>query len=1276
MVESTVAKYGIVQFDGKDFTNWRFRVEVLFLQQNLFDHIDKSPPTKKGDEWIESEKKAKLLLIQCIADSHLEYIKHQKTSYDMWQTLKKLFERKSISGQIYLRKQLLSMKFDESSDMQSHLLKFDKVLSSLKSAGAKMEDEDAVCHLLLTMPSSYSSIIAAIETIVTDKLTLEFVKCRLLDEDMKRKNSQDVDQNIETGTAFSGKHKKFSKNQKKFYIKCYACGKMGHKKADCWSKKTTNKQANETSRETHDVVSFMVSPNLSLDTRGDDLVMYVDSGATDHLVNNDKMFTNYNELESPIYITVAKNGESLKVTKIGEILVTSWVDDRPTVCNLTNVLYAENLRNNLLSVSKLMNAGINVNFQDKVVKFTKNGTVIAKGFQTKNLYMMKFKLRNRSVNVCGERNGADIWHKRLGHLGMTSMKKMQSFGLLNVEINKPFECDSCIKGKQCKLPYQEWNSLRSKRPLELVHSDVCGPIIPSSYDGKKFYVCFTDDYTRFTMTYLMTNKSEVSKFFKEYEAVVTSHWSKKIARIRCDNGGEYVSHEFKNFCKQKGIQIEFTVPYSPQQNGVAERKNRTLIEKARTMIIGSGLGRDMWGEAVLTATYLMNRSPTVVIRDKVPAELWYGRKINLSHLRIFGCLAYKHVPQQKRSKLDSKSEECIMIGYAPCGYRLLNLKNNDVVIGRDVIFNELLTFREFSKKNERPSVSNDPEDIQVIENGEEESHQNLIRSARNRRLPEKFKDFVIEEENSGHWVMNVQNIIHDVPENYQQAMNSPERKEWIKAIEREMEFLKKNDTWHLVECPKVCEVIDNKWVFQLKHDEDGNLKKYKARLVARGFNQVKGVNYSETFAPVVNMVTIRTFMVIATRYGWPVRQLDVKTAFLNGRLSEIIYMKQPVGYEGDERLVCRLNKSLYGLKQSSKCWNDSFNHCMSSMAFIRSKSDSCLYYKIRQNSKVFLIIYVDDVLITGDDEVFINDSINQLKKQFEMEDMGLVKFFMGIYIVRHIRTRTMVLSQKQCIINVLKRFNMLDCNGITTPMETNLTLKKCEDKNEITSHPFRQLVGCLMYIMLGTRPDICFAMNYLSRFQDCASDEHWKHLKRILRYLKQTIDFVLVYNPNDDSLHGYVDADWAGDISDRKSTTGYLLKVFGCTVSWKTKKQQCVTLSSTESEYLAVSVASQDILWLKRVLNDFSIQLLDALVLFEDNQGCIFIAKNLETKRSKHIDIRYHFVREKVLNGEIELKYVETKSQEADMFTKPLARTVFEKFRQSVGLKINPIEEE
>jgi len=465
--------------------------------------------------------------------------------------------------------------------------------------------------------------------------------------------------------------------------------------------------------------------------------------------------------------------------------------------------------------------------------------------------------------------------------------------------------------------------------------------------------------------------------------------------------------------------------------------------------------------------------------------------------------------------------------------------------------------------------------------------------------------------------------------------------------------------------------VDCKWVFRLKFGPDGTVEKRKARLVAKGFTQRYGFDFSETYAPVVKMSTVRSMLAIANQFDYAVHQMDVTSAFLNGTLKEEIYMRQPKGFEEGDK-VCRLNKSIYGLKQASKAWNECFNEHISRCGFRQCLEDSCLYIRESKLGPVYVLLYVDDVLIIAKNLQEIKTVKQMLINQFKMQDLDEAKMFLGLCIEREPMNGIMKLSQQKYINAVLKRFGMEECNPISTPMEPNLQLKKSEiDQN--LNKPYREMIGCLTYLTITSRPDISAAVSYFSQFQSNPGEEHWKHAKRILRYLKGTIDYGLIYKKSDPTCRqiiGFADANWATDVMDRRSTSGCLIKVYGATTAWSTKKQRTVALSSTEAECSALSDCICEVLWTCKLFEELSLRDNLPVEVFEDNQSAIAIANsNGSSKRLKHTEIKLHFIKQCVHEERVKLCYIPTTDQPADILTKGLPQVSFVKHRAVLGVE-------
>jgi hypothetical protein len=485
-------------------------------------------------------------------------------------------------------------------------------------------------------------------------------------------------------------------------------------------------------------------------------------------------------------------------------------------------------------------------------------------------------------------------------------------------------------------------------------------------------------------------------------------------------------------------------------------------------------------------------------------------------------------------------------------------------------------------------------------------------------------------------------------------------------MKNEYDSLIQNDAWTLVDPPEDRKPIDNKWIFRLKTKPDGSIDRFKSRLVIKGCCQKAGIDYSETFSPVARLDSIQTLLSIAVAKDYEIYQLDVKTAFLHGDLNELIYMKQPEGFDDGSRRICKLNKSLYGLKQASKQWYTKFDEFMREFGLKPSNADPCVY----TSPELFVALYVDDGLVVGHSKSKIEKLLKTMKQKFEVTS-SITTCYLGIEIIRDRKLKTIKLSQAAYTKSILKKFDMMNCNGVSTPSNLGTQLRRNIDTNgntgPIAQVPYQQLIGFLMYLSTGTRPDISHAVNTLSKFLETPSNEHWIAAKRILKYLKSTIDLVIVYNGANENvcqLTGYSDADFASCLDTRKSLSGVVLMLNNGPVIWSSRKQGIVATSTTEAEYVAAHDATKDIVWLRQLLEDIGFKQNHPTTLLCDNAAAEKLIQNPTFhKRSKHIDIKFHYTRDLVKQETINIKHVSSNSQLADILIKPLTRKKFENNR-------------
>jgi transposase InsO family protein len=1077
----------------------------------------------------------------------------------------------------------------------------------------------------------------------------------------------------------------------------------------------------------------------------------------------------------PCNITTANNGK-LVCSQRGTVVLNV----RHGSITLQDVLYVPSLTVNLLSVSGLLRSGYRIRFSPGGCAVSKRGKQLADVKGHDNMYPLLASQPTSqalSAAVSGKTLDWVTAHARLGHLNTRAIQLMHDKHMaLGVELpnsgspDDVKECVGCTVGKAHRLPFPAQASHRSERPLELVHSDVCGPVVVEHElsDGRqlvrKWYVLtFVDDYSRELWVAITADKSgdTVMRQFIQYKVWAEKYCGFDIKAIRTDGGGEYVNERFSTYLHTMGIQRQVTTAYTPQQNGVAERVNRTIMEAARSMLHAAGLPMSFWSYAVRTAVYLRNRSPTRALNNITPHEAWRGEKPDLSHLRVFGCRAYVYLHKGQRSstsKLAARATPGTFVGYPteakawlvwdPVGKKLHTSRdvrfmeavpgstpvsvptaqsagsNNDstsIVAAeptdaeRSVIVDALVPDGVESEGDSddeaeavapaEPVVAAVPAAVAVDQSVSPPAHQpapppvaqpaspsspsvsssvspSSVHS--HQRRPKKGirelralgriyntpgRTEASEEQQQAAMLVFAAQVSASIsePSSYEEAAQSPHRAQWERAMQEELDSIKANDTYTLVPLPAGRQAIGCKWVYKVKRHADGSIDRFKARLVAKGYSQQYGIDFTETFAPVVRFSSLRAILAIAAANDYEIHQMDVKTAFLNGDLDEDIYMQQPDGYRAagsQASLVCKLNKSLYGLKQAGRAWNKKMDAALIELGLRPTHSDSCVYVMRQDDTVMFLLVYVDDLLLVTNHMGQLKSIKAALHSRFEMKDMGEAEFILGVQIRRDRAKRQLYLSQAEYVRTVLERFDMQDCKPAASPMATGVKLLKTETTDDSTSKrmvdvPYASAVGALMYAALGTRPDIAFAVTALSQFNSAPSLAHWQAVKRVLRYLQGTRHHELTYGcagGADRQLYGYSDSDWGNDVNDRRSYTGWVFMLHDGAVSWQACKQRTVALSSTDAEYMAAAQATREAVWWRTLMTELGLPPSAATTVHSDSQGAIARAKNPEQhKRAKHMDIQYHYVREQVQAGSVVMPYISTELMVADVLTKPLA---------------------
>ena len=1196
---------------------------------------------------------------------------------------------------------------------------------------------------------------------------------------------------------------------------CWLCNKKGHRKFECpENKRSDNKRPKEDTDSTDASATFAGSDSfgasLYLTSSGDRFragnVWILDSGASRHMVGQDIFVVNRRTIPE-MNIRIADNGRMLASECADVPVIVSHSDEKLI---LRDVLVVPQLHVNLLSFRCLLgNPGVVIESSCDRLLVRRNGRdlFVANWCASTRAYVVIFESPEEAARIsyCDTKQDLQMWHDRLGHSGMRVLTGTLKDNNIKFNSGKVSMCNGCVQGRMVRQPFPSPIFDReesAKKVGDVVHSDVCGPIT-NSLGNKSYFVSYIDEYSGLAIVYVISQKKDVTSTLP---SLVQSYQMRghKILRIHSDNGREYFK-PFTKRCRELGIDHTSTIPYCPQQNGRAERWNRTVLEKTMSMLYHAQMPVRFWAEALMTATYVYNN----MIREaagKTPWTMFSGRRSSIRHCRVWGCEAWKHVPKEKRSKLDPKAIRCVLVGYATQqrGYRLFDLQTKKIVVARDVVFDESkfplqavnaqmevkrittsfispsvgcvgpdnIPMQEQGRCNEHAvcdveDVNNNADEPECSDDEEEEDddhdddeveeiddsdvdisgvHENQLNirndlmneeseqpeTRRMRTQTKRFRagrdnsivssesvagtaeerdhtedhhmdeyairlleqsdsdisdadgadlELLHEEESNEESAQLAKRLMDNCPRNYTQARKSPESSKWDEAMSHEAKSIWDHQVFRVVDRPPNTKVIDSRWVYTKKTDEFGNVVRYKARFVAKGFQQTFLDQARETYSPVIELAIVRLLLVISMMYNMVVHQMDVRTAFLNGTLSHPVYVEiaPGLGVDVDRTKVLEVSKALYGLQESPRQWYLKLRDVLLQLGFRRCAAECCMFVRGRDMaSKVIVVIYVDDLLVISASNVEVESVKTGLKNHFSMKDLGLIKYYLGIAITSS--ENRMALTQTAYIQSILDRFGMSGCNSVSTPLPAKLELSKKmgptteTEKLEMKNVPYREAVGCLNFLSQTTRPDICFAVGLVSRFLNNPGKRHWQAVKHIFRYLKGTMHFGLKYTvPKRDNKLGltvYSDADFAGDIDQRRSTSGFAVYLNGNLIGWKSRKQVLTAVSTTEAEYIGLFEASKVVAFLEQVIDELKLPdsvIRSKCVLYGDNQPSIANANNADhTGRTKHLDIRHHFVRDQVELGRLVVQYCRSENMIADIFTKSLGKTKFHRFRKAL----------
>ncbi|GBE87258.1 Retrovirus-related Pol polyprotein from transposon TNT 1-94 [Sparassis crispa] len=1214
-----------------NYVSWMMTMESTLNTIKLFEYATGEVPEPDPDvdeararRWKHANACVRLILASNMTEEVVSQISHLTVAAQVWQEVRRLFAGETLTDWTLLITSLITMKYADGEDLTLHIAKMKAYRRDLILMSRNIPDDLYACFIRISMPQSWNYVFSGLSQYYTSSE----IERRLKEEYAIRQNQQS------TARAYNAKQQSGKRSKKEYKPGnpfCKNCEWPGHYIKDCWSKgggaegkgprskkkekKDLEKQdakgkerVNE-AKEDSDHLSCMAAPGSS-----SRFTWILDGGSTTHICRTKSAFITFTPSSETIG-GIRKTGPQLEVHGRGDILILCHVHSGDQhIVTLRNVCYCPDARDNIISESHMDQKGLSIHKQNGLVAVqNSNGKVIMEGARRRDLYELDCAIAPPSshpseISFAAQLSPSDseLWHCRLAHIGQGSLQYMVKHALVtgldlkSVETLGP--CDGCAKGKHHQAPFPKQATNRATSILHHLHMDLQGPF-DLSITGYRYTLAVVDDYSCKGWKAFLKAKSDATSEIKDLITRLETFSDKKVKIVRSDGGGEFIGNNLQTYFKLKGIKHETSAPHTPPQNGVAERYNQTTHEHALCMLQEANMSSGFWPEAHAYASLVCNRSPTRALVESTPNEKFYGKKPDVSTLRIFGACCHVRVPPESRKKLDAHSLDGIFCGFAPNqkAYKIWIPSRHKFMVSRDVIvYENVPTMPEDNDQNpalsegvtaskstqsnspdtavgREPSTTSPPHpptsqasaspapapiptppenqpstasaptptstptpapmpapapaplrrservtrpswikqaaEKQQAQEQAMKTHNKAIKEARTlrrqmkvqvRTAPEPIpEDATVPTTPEGDvaQVAYIAAFGTDTPMNFREATKCSEADNWWTAMHEEIDMLQRRGTWVLEDLPPGRKAIGNRWTYVIKRGPQGEILRYKARLVAQGFSQIPGIDFNDTFSPTVRLESLRAILHLTAAHGWHHGQDDVTGAFLHSKVDVIIYMQQPVGFDDGTGRVCRLLLSLYGLRQSSHLWNEYMDGQLSTISFHRLICDSAIYVRRTETgANSILAIHVDNTLSFSDSAEELASVRKQLHSIFEMKEED-PNWLMGFELIDNPQERTVSISHRQYISTILRRFKMENCIPVPTPMESSLHLSvhdapsTPEEIAEMKNRPYRELVGALTWISVISRPDVAFVSAHLAQFNANPGKRHWEATK-------------------------------------------------------------------------------------------------------------------------------------------------------------------------------------
>ncbi|MBW0476803.1 hypothetical protein O181_016518 [Austropuccinia psidii MF-1] len=1306
----------ILRIDGSNFQSWERRLRLIFdtyLQDPLY--------LQRGDvSDTKHERFCRAILLSSVPDPIQDSIITMRPCHAMYTWLKNHYFVMTRTSQCVAFNRLMSIELNDGEAPSSLVLRLNEALIELKKLSGQLGEDHVMGQLVqravMRRPEVYRAMMNKLDTEISCGRSPTFASCVLtLESCFQRPEVNDITPSFNSMTMQQRPlpvvgDDEHTAMRTMFQVTCHNCNKRGHMAKDCPESKSgrintssslpnirptvapanfqahypiitpptnfpfTNSHQN-LHHNTHPVSKITKPPDFyqpryqdrpipamkariveigssnepeheisveEVTNPGDRQSVY-DTGASHSLTGDLSALCRYRKLTKPIPLSVATNtAQRSFVTGVGSLVYPGY-NGRHVIVN--GVFYSPHATGTLISPAALINSGSKIcHIGDDVLIHGNCGEPLLRANYHKDgrkwLLPLFSRLLARAIDDFDFKPSytAAPWAE-----GISTINAPNSFSIMTTKTHvAEKENDTPVKNslQKKKDELMKWHCLFGHIGLRRIRKLL----------GKSAPMCLLTDRQEINdceicLRAKSLRRSSVSpdesdrprRTISPKHSRLILRWQrlsgKPLKNLQTDNGGEFNSAEFTRWLNGEGIHHKRSLPFFHQQNGIAERYNRTVADMGRTILLGSGLPKTFWGHAFMWAAYTNNILPNVHTGDLTPVEILFGTKRKLDRIRTFGEIAFVHVPQEKRQKLSDRAVKAKVVMHLPDG-------NGWLFYDEDDLTRRLSTIHDHPKKG----------DVEFMLNNMrlgDFKHEELVDTQN--RLVDKLS-------HPTHITISL------TPKTYRQAVNGADKTEWMRAIENELSNMRKAHVFEVLPIPDSIKQIGGGWVFVKKPGTDTEPAQFKARYVARGNSQLSGLDFHETFAPTATFASLRILLTLAAKSDLIIASFDFTAAYLNAYIDEEVWIRPPDGLEILPGSGCRLHKALYGTRQAGRCWWNHLKKSLASRGFKSSNYDSSVY--INNETGLTIWLHVDDGIVFGRKQHNIDALQHTLCGEFDIKWSSALKHIIGINIDR---TATgFRLSQPSLIQTIVGKY----WDGRQTPhspLPPRNDVVSLTDKDEVIRQPeFIAAIGALSYVATGTRPDIAFAVNLLARHSKYPGKEHWYCLQHLLGYLSSTISRQLSLNPGDDTadLNIFSDASWGGEFS--RSTHGYLVQLFGCTVSWCSKRLVTVASSSCHAEFMALGIAARHGQWVQNLLQEIAGETM-VLNLKCDNASCMHIASDCTSnKRTRHSDREFFITNQLLHSGLATLTWICSGEMLADVFTKALGPQVHSVFAKQL----------